>query len=99
MTTQISTEMSAEMSTYEATVTWADDASTRRKVKVTVPDGKLIFPYIISRALDLFNDRRAIQITSLKKLTCDGCIYDANGQEDHMTSGGCLEKWEGSESL
>ena len=33
----------------------------------------------------------AAKILSVEKIvTCQGCLYDASGQKDHMDEGGCL---------
>lgn len=87
------------MSVYEASVIWGNDRTSRRKVKVEVPDGTAIFPYVIEKAMNISDDQREMKVISVKKLTCDGCIYDAPGQMKHMGPGGCLERMEESDSL
>lgn len=91
--------MDAKISTYEAVVVWGNDLSTRAVVKVDVPDGRYIFPYIVERAMEISDDQRVITITSIKRLTCDGCINDYANQLGHVGPGGCLEEKSESKSV
>jgi hypothetical protein len=83
----------SKMSTYEAVVVWGGDPKTSAIVKVTVPENRYIFPYVVEKALDYCDGERSklkMTVANIKRLTCRGCIEDLGNQLGHMEHGGCL---------